>query len=344
MTRWWRRFLKAPRFWYETPDLAAKMLGPVARHYGERVAARMARPGERIGIPVVCIGNFTVGGAGKTPLALTIAGMLADLGMTPFFLTRGYGGTVQGPVLVGAGHGAVDVGDEALLLARQAPTVVSADRVSGARLALAEGADIVVMDDGFQNPSLAKDCTIVAVDGETGIGNGLTFPAGPLRASIHAQMPLASAVVIVGTGTAGARVEEFARGSGRDVFSARIALARGAPDLRGKRVLAFSGIGRPQKFFKTLADLGAVIAATEVFPDHHAFTEADATRIAMQAQSRGLLPVTTSKDKVRLGGGAARDALASLTLDVPVTLILDDNQGMLRFLRHMLPISEKIPA
>ena len=334
----WYLRLKAPGFWQRPPGLIAGLLAPVAKRYGEKVVARMTRSGTRAAMPVLCIGNFTLGGAGKTPLALMIAELLRQAGETPAFLTRGYGGSVRGPALVAASDTAVLVGDEALLLAAVAPTIVCADRVAGAALAAKSGASILVMDDGFQNPTLTKDCSIVAVDGETGIGNGLTFPAGPLRAPIHAQMPFASAVVVIGPGDAGTRVLDFARGSGCEVFRARLGVEAAAPALQGKRVLAFAGIGRPQKFFKTLAELGAVIVASEVFADHHPFSERDAARIAMRAQAEKLVPVTTTKDITRLTGGPARDALASMTSTVPVRLILDDEAAMRRFLARMFKL------
>ena len=338
MSARWQIGLRAPAYWHQPPGLMARLLTPVANRYGEHVAARMGRIGARAAVPVLCIGNFTLGGAGKTPLALAVAELLRKAGESPAFLTRGYGGSARGPVLVGAHDTAERVGDEALLLAAAAPTIVSADRVAGAALAVASGATLLVMDDGFQNPTLAKDCSIVAVDGETGIGNGLTFPSGPLRAPLYAQMPFASAVVVIGPGDAGTRVLEFARGSGCEVFRARLGVEGTAPPLQGKRVLAFAGIGRPQKFFKTLAELGAIIAASEVFADHHPFSERDATRIATRAQAEKLIPVTTTKDMTRLAGGPARAGLASMTQTVPVRLILDDEAAMHRFLERMFKL------
>ncbi|MDQ0391591.1 tetraacyldisaccharide 4'-kinase [Labrys monachus] len=327
--------LQPPRFWYRPAGWQARLLAPVAEVYGRRVVARMRQPGQRAAVPVVCIGNFTLGGAGKTPLALAVADLLAEAGYKPAFLTRGYGGSETGPLRVMPGAVAAEVGDEALLLARKAPTIVSVDRPAGAALAVSDGATIIVMDDGFQNPSLEKDCSIIAVDGETGIGNGMTFPAGPLRAPLHDQMPFVSAVVVIGPGDAGGRVLDFARGSGLAALQARIVLDPSAPVLRGKRVLAFAGIGRPEKFFKTLADMGAIIAATQVFPDHHPFTENDAMAIASRAQSGRLIPVTTTKDMVRLTGGPARTGLASITRSVPVRLVFEEENSMREFLhRH----------
>jgi tetraacyldisaccharide 4'-kinase len=323
---------KAPQFWYRPRGWLARLLSPIAHIYGGRVVARMQTPGARAEVPVVCIGNFTLGGAGKTPLALEIAEILRQTGQRPAFLTRGYGGSERGPRTVLPDASPDLVGDEALLLAQKGLTVLSVDRPAGAALAVAEGATIIIMDDGFQNPSLDKDCSIIAVDGETGIGNGLVFPAGPLRAPIHDQVPFASAVVVIGPGDAGSVVHEYARGSGLAVFRARTGLDPSAPVLRGKRVLAFAGIGRPEKFFKTLADMGAIIAGTEVFADHHAFSEEDASRIALRAQSARLIPVTTTKDMVRLSGGPARDGLASISQAVPIRLFFDEEQALHDFL------------
>jgi tetraacyldisaccharide 4'-kinase len=331
-------FLRMPTFWYGPPGPMARLLAPLAGAYGDRVAARMARPGARASIRVLCVGNFTLGGAGKTPLALAVAALLGEAGERPAFLSRGYGGWEKGPLLVRPTDAAAAIGDEALLLAAEAPTIVAADRVAGATKAAEAGASIVVMDDGFQNSSLVKDCSIVAVDGETGIGNGLSFPAGPLRAPLHRQIPFASAVVVIGPGDAGNRVFDFARGSGLAVFRARIGPVPGASSLKGRRVLAFAGIGRPQKFFKTLADLGAIIAATEVFADHHPFSEADAIRIAKRAQAARLTPVTTAKDMTRLAGGPAREALASMTQAVPIRLTFEKEEEMMRFLKETLRI------
>lgn len=331
-----RSLLRPPAFWYQPKGPAAQLLAPIGHLYGERVIARMRRMGLRAGVPVVCVGNFTLGGAGKTPLAIAIAERLAQASEKPVFLTRGYGGREPGPIVVDAADDAAKVGDEALLLAEQATTVVSRDRLAGAALAEGRGASVIVMDDGFQNPSLVKDCAIVAVDGETGIGNGFTFPAGPLRAPLHAQMPFASAVVVIGPGDAGTQVWDFARGSSLAAFRARIAPDASAPPLRGQRVLAFAGIGRPQKFFKTLADLGAIIAGSEVFADHHPYTEVDAIRIATRAQSARLTPVTTAKDLTRLSGGPAREALRSMTRVVPVRLTFEDEPAVLDFLKRSL--------
>src|SRR5262245_34545841 len=240
-----------PPFWWRAAGIEARLLSPAAAVYGAVAAHRLARPGQRAGVPVICIGNPTVGGAGKTPLALAVARMLAAAGERPVMLSRGYGGRIAGPIQVDpSGHGAADVGDEPLLLAQVAPTVVAADRVSGAAAARVAGASVIVMDDGFQNPSLAKDFSVLVVDGRRGIGNARVLPAGPLRASLGVQLDRAHAVVVVGSTDGAAAVVPQARARSLPVFAARLVPDAGfIAALEGKPVLAFAGIGDPEKVF-----------------------------------------------------------------------------------------------
>src|SRR5581483_211292 len=199
--------MREPAFWWRKPGLASALLSPIALLYGSVAAGRMGGSGVRVSVPVICAGNFTLGGTGKTPTAIAIARILAQAGKRSFFLTRGYGGRLTGPLLVDPQtHAAADVGDEALLLARTAPTIVSIDRVAGAHAAIAAGANVIVMDDGLQNASLAKNFTIAAIDGERGIGNGCVFPSGPLRAPLPAQLDRANAVLVIGKDIAGSSV------------------------------------------------------------------------------------------------------------------------------------------
>jgi tetraacyldisaccharide 4'-kinase len=192
--------MRAPRFWWHpSPSLRANLLRPVGLVYGSVAASRMKRRGEQAELPVICIGNFTAGGAGKTPTAIAIATILDTAGENPAFLSRGYGGRLAGPVRVQPQHGAADIGDEPVLLSRTARTIVSRSRPAGARLAYEIGATVVIMDDGLQNPSLVKDCAIAVVDGATGIGNGLPLPAGPLRVPMGTQWPLVDAVLVIGS-------------------------------------------------------------------------------------------------------------------------------------------------
>src|SRR3954453_5388991 len=203
--------MQAPRFWWDKPGALAAVLSPFASIYGAIAARRLRQPGARVGIPVICVGNSTVGGPGKTPAAIAIARLLIDAGERPYFLTRGYGGRLSGPVMGEPGHTAVRGGGEPLLLARVAPTVVAANRPAGAEFARRKGASIIVMDDGFQNPSLAKDFSILVVDGTRGIGNGRVLPAGPLRAPLAPQLDRADALLIVGSVTEAAPIVTTAR-------------------------------------------------------------------------------------------------------------------------------------
>lgn len=318
--------MRAPAFWWlPTPSLLAHLLRPASLLYGAVAARRMARAGERAPVPVICIGNFTAGGAGKTPTALALAQMLTAMGERPAFLSRGYGGRIAGPIRVSPKHGAAEVGDEPLLLARIAPAIVSRDRPAGARLAVEDGASVIIMDDGLQNPSLAKDLALAVVDGATGFGNGLPLPAGPLRAPIEAQWPKVGAVLVIGNGAAGDAVARSAKSRGKPVLRGRltpdpVAAAR----LAGRSVLAFAGIGRPQKFFDTVRACGALVEVERAFADHHPFSATDLASLNDEAARRGLLLVTTEKDAARLGASDfANNALA-----LPVRLHVEDEENL----------------
>ncbi len=244
--------MKAPRFWWDKPGALSALLSPLGAVYGVRRGSdALAQDGERASVPVICIGNPTVGGAGKTPAAIAIARMLLARGEHPVFLTRGYGGRLAGPVTVESGHTATQVGDEPLLLARVAPTVVAHNRAAGARHAAAAGASVIVMDDGFQNPSLAKDLSILVIDAARGLGNGCVLPAGPLRAPMAPQLARAQARAH-GRRRARTVAERACRLFTRAFEPDPAALAA----LAGQRVLAFAGIGNPEKFFGTLAAAG----------------------------------------------------------------------------------------
>jgi tetraacyldisaccharide 4'-kinase len=211
--------MREPSFWWREAGLTSGLLSPLAAVYGAVAASRMARPGRSAGIPVICVGNLTLGGAGKTPAAIAVARVLDAAGRRPFVLSRGYGGMLTGPVQVDpARHRAAEVGDEPLLLARFTPTVVSRDRAVGAEAARAAGAGSIVMDDGFQSPGLHKDRSVLVVDARRGIGNGQVFPAGPLRAPPGDQLRRAQALLVVGAGTAGDSVAAAAQAHGLPVF------------------------------------------------------------------------------------------------------------------------------
>lgn len=324
--------MREPAFWWRRAGWRSGLLSPVAAVYGVVAAVRLGRAGNSAGVPVVCIGNLTVGGAGKTPTAILVAQWLAAAGRQPFLLSRGYGGALAGPVRVDpTRHTAQDVGDEPLLLARAAPTIVARDRIAGAEAARAAGAGSIVMDDGFQNPALEKNLSILVVDGRRGIGNGKVFPAGPLRAPLAAQLARAHAVLLIGEGPGADSIGGAARLRGLPVFHGRL-----EPDpvtlaaLRGKPVLAFAGIADPGKFFATLRDAGIEVRAERAFPDHHRFRRGEALALAKQAEGERLALVTTEKDLARLGGQVELAPLA-LARALPVTLAVTAERVLREF-------------
>jgi tetraacyldisaccharide 4'-kinase len=282
--------MRAPDFW-QSGGLLAALLSPLGLLYGASVAlkARFSSPYDPE-LPVICVGNLTAGGSGKTPIAIAIAHALRARGRKPFFLTRGYGGSEQGPALVARAHSAALMGDEALLLVRAAPTVVAKDRAVGARLAKDKGADVLVMDDGHQNFALRKTLSLVVVDAETGFGNGHLIPAGPLREPVAKGLARADAVILAGDGN------PDLQGYTGPVLRARLRLDAGA--LSGKSVFAFAGIGRPEKFIASLEAEGVEVAGSCFFDDHHPYTEDEI--VQLKAIAGDTMLVTTEKDFVRL--------------------------------------------
>ena len=282
--------MRAPNFWKHR-GVVARLLSPLGKLYGASVAFKAANASAyRAAMPVICVGNLTAGGSGKTPVAIALGEMLKARGLRPAFLTRGYGGKAGAPLLVKPHHTARIVGDEALLLARSAPTIVSRDRAVGAARAAEERADVLVMDDGFQNFSLAKDLSLVVVDGGGGFQNGLVLPAGPLREPVAQGLKRADAVIIIGNGT-----PDLAGYAGPVL---RAHLAPLPHDFAGRTVFAFAGIGRPQKFFDTLKVAGALVKGTQDFADHHLYDAKDLQ--GLRDQAKGDLLVTTEKDLVRI--------------------------------------------
>jgi tetraacyldisaccharide 4'-kinase len=319
--------MRAPSFWWKPGR--GLLLSPLGGIYGAAAWLRLQKTGYSAGIPVICLGNVTLGGAGKTPAALLVARLLLAAHRRPFFLSRGYGGRLRGPVSVNPKiHRAADVGDEPLLLARLAPTIVARDRAAGAEAARFGGANVIVMDDGFQNPSLRKDLSILLVDCRRGIGNGWIFPAGPLRAPLEAQIARAQAVVTVGAGDGAALVEQVARRRRVPIFHGRIEPDRQTlAALVGRRVLAFAGIADPAKFFATLDEAGIVIAARQEFADHHRYTAAETRDLLARAEAENLLLLTTEKDHVRLSGHSDLEALAARAVALPVRLAIDQDES-----------------
>ncbi|MDO1581183.1 tetraacyldisaccharide 4'-kinase [Rhizobium oryzicola] len=319
----------APPFWWTKADWRAWALSPFSFLYGRIAGRRMTRAVRpSVPVPVLCIGNFTVGGAGKTPTALAMARAAKAMGLRPGFLSRGYGGSLDVTTVVDPAHHRADaVGDEPLLLATEALTVISRRRLEGARRLVEEGADIIIMDDGFQSARLAIDYALVVVDSHRGIGNGHVVPAGPVRAPLAVQMRQMSALLKVGEGDAADPLVRQAARAGRQVLVARL-LPRHDATLQGARVLAFAGIADPGKFYRTLRSLGAEIVAERGFPDHHYFAEDEIAALIADAEQQGLQLVTTAKDAARLRGhhGAA-EALLSRTRIVDVDMLFDDPQA-----------------
>jgi tetraacyldisaccharide 4'-kinase len=324
--------IRAPAFWWHPPGVASALLAPLGAIYGAVAGARLKRHGSRADRPVICVGDPTLGGAGKTPAAIALAKLLLVAGEWPCLITRGYGGRERGPLLVDpALHSADAVGDEALLLARAAPTVVAADRVAGARFAAQTNPTMLVLDDGFQNPALEKDFSLLVIDGASGTGNGCVFPAGPLRAPLAAQLEKAHALVCIGKGVAGEAIVALAAAKGVPTFAAKIVPDRlAAGKLAGRRVLAFAGIGRPEKFFRTLADLGAVVVKARAFPDHHPYSPQEARELLAAAKDQGLVLVTTEKDQARMARAPELVELHAASATLPIALEFDDETALMR--------------
>ena len=315
--------MKAPRFWQASqPTLLARALQPLGAVYGAITLRRMARTRVDCAAPVICVGNYTAGGAGKTPVAIYVAQLLLARGESVFFLSRGYGGSLgrsDAARVDAARHTASEAGDEPLLLARVAPTIVAADRLAGARRAVEQGASVIVMDDGLQSGGLAHALTLAVIDGGDGFGNGLCLPAGPLRAPVAGQRAHVSAEIIIGAAQAPATggLPRFCASLQPEPASAAL--------LRGVRVLAFAGIGRPQKFFETLESAGALVVRRLAFGDHHAYRAFELSDIVANAGAQGLTLTTTEKDAARLPADWAKQNQVQV---LPVRLTLE-NDGAL---------------
>ncbi len=333
--------MKPPRFWFnlpEAPGWQARLLAPLGWLQALATRWRLQRPGWRPDLPVICIGNLNVGGTGKTPTTIALAQMFASQGQAVHIVSRGYGGRLSGPVRVDAQrHSAAEVGDEPLLMAAFAPVWVARDRAAGVRAAKAAGAAVVLMDDGFQNPAVRQHRSLVVVDAEVGFGNARCLPAGPLREPVAEGLARADLVLAIGNAQARARfarrwgpVLDAARGQAPDgvpLLGARIEPLATGMDWRGLRVLAFAGIGRPEKFFASLAAQGAQVLRAQALSDHQPLGAALFARLEREARALGAQLVTTEKDAVRLP-----QALRSHVLTLPVRLVFDEPEHLMRLL------------
>lgn len=297
---------KTPSFWYNRNagyrDLRRALLTPLGLVWSWAVQRRfdMYFP-VPLARPVVCVGNLVAGGAGKTPVVLSLVDLLKDAGHNPHILTRGYGGSEAGPIQVSpARDTAADVGDEALLLVDKAPTWVARNRPLGAQAAIDTGASLILMDDGFQNPAIYKDFSLVVVDGAAGFGNGEVFPAGPLREPVDFGLSRADAVVMLGEDKTNAAEDIARHAPDMPVYKAMVVPDAGNPDLRDRTVFAFAGIGRPEKFRDSLLAAGAKLEGWGSYPDHYSYTEEDLKELMDAAQKQDALVVTTAKDYMRL--------------------------------------------
>ena len=330
--------MREPGFWHGPSSLKSHLLRPLGALYGAIAARRLQRGGLDAGIPVLCVGNYHVGGAGKTPTVLALAKLLRDLGETPVVLSRGYGGKLRGPVRVDPlRHAAGDVGDEPLMMAATLPVVVSRERADGVPLARSLSASVIVMDDGFQNPSVAKDVSLIVIDSDRGLGNGRVLPAGPLRAPLRPQLARTDALVVVGQGAAAEAVAADLAARGKPVLRARLAPSDASvASISGKRVLAFAGIGDPARFFGTLRSSGIEVAKERAFADHHPFSQNEIAALIAEAKREALTLVTTEKDFARLQAGGEVPDWARAIVPFAVTLEFEDAALLRKFVTERL--------
>ncbi len=321
--------MKTPKYW-QSNSFTSKLLQPIGKIYGIATQWRLKRTlSPKVDVPVICVGNITAGGTGKTPVSISIAKMLETAMYHPFFVTRGYGGNLQNIMVNPKKHTARDVGDEPLLLAKQAPVVVNANRYEGAKLAIKEGADIVIMDDGFQNPSLYKDLSFLVFDGNYGIGNGKIIPAGPLRETLEDGVKRANALIILGKDK-----HHLVERCHLPVFFGHTEALTTV--INNPNILAFAGIGHPQKFYHTLSTQGFNVIETIDFPDHHFYSTAELEQILQKAHAKNAEIYTTSKDYVKIPPQFQNDINV-----LEVAVVWDEPDTLLQFITNHLKKNDK---
>jgi tetraacyldisaccharide 4'-kinase len=341
-----QKTLTAPSYWWPHPDKPVSVvervktwaLMPASVAYGRVVAQRMAQHGEPAVIPVVCVGNFVAGGAGKTPTALALCEVFKGLGLNPAFVTRGYGGALATTSfrVDHANHSASEVGDEPLLLARSANTFVGPDRATSIISAAEMGATVAIFDDGLQNPAITKNLSIAVVDGRMGVGNGLCHPAGPLRAPVRKQLDHVDLIVVIGAGKGAHSVVRAAARRGVPVLPAELDMDI-PQHLYDKQIFAFSGIGHPTKFFDRLREAGLTVIKEKAYPDHHLFSADEARELVNIAKERDAVLVTTEKDGRRFAGQpGALGQLDAQTTQIPATLRFEDINYLKSILRQAI--------
>ncbi|KQZ16639.1 tetraacyldisaccharide 4'-kinase [Mesorhizobium sp. Root552] len=329
---------ESPPFWWEKPDWRAFALSPLSFTYGFVAGRRMhTAKREKIAAPVLCVGNFTVGGTGKTPVAIALARQAKRMQLKPGILSRGHGGGFSSPHLVDPSHdSAKHVGDEPLLLAEHAPVAVTPNRAAGAQLLIdRHGCDFLIMDDGFQSARIHIDYALVVVDARYGLGNGRVIPAGPLRARVVDQLVYTSSLLKMGEGTAADRVIRQAARAGKPIYEARTR-PRGRKAFAGKRFLAFAGIGHPDKFFDTVAGTGAVVVLSRAFPDHHVYGEDELAELLKTARDNEMRLITTAKDAARLRHGAASAEFLEMLDILEIDAVFEQDYAPTRVINETL--------
>jgi len=306
---------ETPPFWWKKPAFASFALKPFAQIYGVVASRRLRRAkAPTIHLPVLCIGNFTLGGSGKTPLTIAFANQAKKMGIKVGIVSRGTGAGKSGVHLVDGEHDrALDVGDEPLLLARHAPVVIGVDRLAGARRLQDLGCDMIVMDDGFQSRRLYPDFSLLVVDAGRGIGNGQVFPAGPLRAPIGVQLAFTDALLILGEGNEADKIIRLAARQAKPISTAGLK-ASASHKVAKKKFLAFAGIGHPQRFFRTVEAMGGKVIERRIFADHYFFKDHELQDLSASATAQKLWLATTAKDHVRLTTSAQAKSLKKLVV------------------------------